>query len=286
MERQLRCAAIHDISCFGKCSLTVALPMLSAAGMECCCIPTAILSTHTGGFRGYTYRDLTDDIIPVARHWRSEGIGFDAFYTGYLGSPAQVEIVRKIFRMLDADGTALRLVDPVMGDHGRLYNGFAPDFPILMRELVKEADVICPNITEAALLTDHEYRDGLQSKDYILELLDGLETIGAKRIVLTGVRFTEGEVGAAVREQSKTHFVFDKRVYGIYHGTGDVYASALLSCLMNGRSLPDSAQFACSFTAKCVRLTQETMPDINYGVRFESLLPELISELGLNKQLY
>ena len=174
MNRQLRCAAIHDISCFGKCSLTVALPVLSAAGIECCCIPTAILSTHTGGFRGYTYRDLTDDMVPVARHWRSEKIKFDAFYTGYLGSPAQVEIVRKILRMLDGNGDALRLIDPVMGDHGRLYNGFAPDFPILMRELVREADVICPNITEAALLTDLEYRDGLQDEDYILNLLDGL----------------------------------------------------------------------------------------------------------------
>ena len=280
MNRQLRCAAIHDISCFGKCSLTVALPVLSAAGIECCCIPTAILSTHTGGFRGYTYRDLTDDMVPVARHWRSEKIKFDAFYTGYLGSPAQVEIVRKILRMLDGNGDALRLIDPVMGDHGRLYNGFAPDFPILMRELVREADVICPNITEAALLTDLEYRDGLQDEDYILNLLDGLEAIGAKRIVLTGVRFTDGEMGAAVRENGETQFVFDKRVHGIYHGTGDVYASVLLSCLLGGKSLKDAAQFACSFTANCVRITKETMPDVNYGVRFEALLPELMNELN------
>ena len=280
MNRQLRCAAIHDISCFGKCSLTVALPVLSAAGIECCCIPTAILSTHTGGFRGYTYRDLTDDMVPVARHWRSEKIKFDAFYTGYLGSPAQVEIVRKILRMLDGDGDALRLIDPVMGDHGRLYNGFSPDFPILMRELVREADVICPNITEAALLTDLEYKDGLQDEGYILSLLDGLEAIGAKRIVLTGVRFTDGEMGAAVRENGETQFVFDKRVQGIYHGTGDVYASVLLSCLLGGKSLRDAAQFACSFTANCVRTTQETMPDVNYGVRFEALLPELMNELN------
>ena len=141
MSRQKRSAAIHDISCFGKCSLTVALPMLSAAGVECCCIPTAILSTHTGGFRGYTYRDLTD-IIPIARHRRSEGIGFDSFYTGYLGSAEQVDFVRRTFDMLDPGRRALRLVDPVMGDNGRLYNGFSPDFPKLMRGLCRDADVI------------------------------------------------------------------------------------------------------------------------------------------------
>ncbi|HIW17118.1 MAG TPA: pyridoxamine kinase [Firmicutes bacterium] len=281
MSRQLRCAAIHDISCFGKCSLTVALPVLSAGGIECCCIPTAILSTHTGGFRGYTYRDLTDDIIPIARHWRSEGIALDAFYTGYLGSPSQVEIVRKVFHMLDPDGEALRLVDPVMGDNGRLYSGFAPDFPVLMRELVREADVICPNITEAALLTDSDYRDGVHPEDYIRELVEKLADLGAKRIVLTGVQLCEGELGAAVFEGGDTEFVSSRRVDGMYHGTGDVYASVLLTCLLNSRSLRDSAEFACRFTAKCVEVTKATMPDVNYGVRFEAVLPELMREIEL-----
>ncbi|MGI6027803.1 MAG: pyridoxamine kinase [Candidatus Heteroscillospira sp.] len=279
MARQLRCAAIHDLSCFGKCSLTVALPMLSAAGIECCCIPTAILSTHTGGFRGYTYRDLTDDILPVARHWRSEGIAPDAFYTGYLGSPAQVEIVERLLKMLDPECKAFRLIDPVMGDHGRLYNGFAPDFPVLMRGLIRAADVICPNITEAALLTDLEYRPDGHSKEYILSLLGGLAKLGAKRIVLTGVSFDGDSVGAAVWENGRAEYVCAPRVEGIYHGTGDVYASALLACLLNGRSLRDAAQFACSFTADCVRLTKETMPEVHYGVRFEALLPSLIDEL-------
>ena len=279
MSRQLRCAAIHDISCLGKCSLTVALPMLSAAGVECCCIPTAILSTHTGGFRGYTYRDLTDDIVPIARHWRSEGFKFDSFYTGYLGSPAQVEIVRKVFRMLDPEHEALRLVDPVMGDNGRLYSGFAPDFPKLMRELVCDADVICPNITEAALLTDTDFHDSDQSRDYILELLGKLSELGAKRTVLTGVQFAPNELGAAVYEGGRAEFVFAPRVEGMYHGTGDVYASALLACLLRGRALRDAAEFACRFTAKCVEVTKLTMPDVNYGVRFEAVLPELIREL-------
>lgn len=281
MARQLRCAAIHDISCFGKCSLTVALPILSAAGIECCCIPTAILSTHTGGFRGYTYRDLTDDILPVARHWRSEGIKPDAFYTGYLGSPVQVDIVLRLLDILDPQHRALRLVDPVMGDHGRLYSGFAPDFPLLMRELIAGADVICPNMTEAALLTDMDYREGLHDPAYIRELLDALSALGQARIVLTGVCLREGEIGAAVREGGETIFVSAKQIEGIYHGTGDVYASVLLSCLLNGRSLHEAAQYACSFTAQCVRVTKDTMPDVHYGVRFEALLPKLIEELKL-----
>lgn len=281
MSKQLRCAAIHDISCFGKCSLTVALPVLSSAGIECCCIPTAILSTHTGGFRGYTYRDLTDDMLPVARHWRSEGIKLDSIYTGYLGSADQVDIVRKLFRMLDPNGKALKLVDTVMGDHGRLYSGFAPDFPILMRELVKDADVICPNITEAALLTDSEYHAGVQTEAYIATLMEKLLELGAKKIVLTGVQFDEKDVGAAVFDGSSTEFVFAPRIDGIFHGTGDVYASTLLSGLLNGKSLKDAAHFACRFTAKCVSVTRETLPDVHYGVRFEAVLPELMREFNL-----
>mgnify|MGYP004536225623 CR=1 FL=1 len=281
MNRQLRCAAIHDISCFGKCSLTVALPVLSAAGIECCCIPTAILSTHTGGFRGYTYRDLTYDLLPVARHWCSEGIALDAFYTGYLGSPEQVDIVRRILRMLDPEHKALRLIDPVMGDHGRLYNGFAPDFPLLMRELIAEADVICPNLTEAALLTDRKYMEGPHDPADIKGLLDDLESRCAGRIVLTGVQLDAGSMGAAVREHGQTFFVSAKRINGIYHGTGDVFASVLLSCLLNGRSLREAAEFACSFTSDCVRVTQDTMPEVHYGVRFEALLPKLIHTLEL-----
>lgn len=275
MSIQKRCAAIHDISCFGKCSLTVALPVLSAAGIECCCIPTAILSTHTGGFRGYTYRDLTDDIISIARHWRSEGIEFDAFYSGYLGSANQIEILRKVFKILDRDGSVLKLVDPVMGDHGRLYSGFAPDFPILMRELVCDADIICPNITEAALLTDSEYIGEGHDREYILGLLSKLRTLGCERVVLTGVSFSENEVGAAVMDGDNVEFVFSERVSGIFHGTGDVFASTLLASIMNGRSLANAAKFACDFTSECVQITRETMPNVNYGVRFEAALPKI-----------
>lgn len=279
MQIQKRCAAIHDISCFGKCSLTVALPVLSAAGIECSCIPTAILSTHTGGFRGYTYRDLTDDILSIARHWRSEGIGFDAFYTGYLGSADQIDIVRKVFQILDKNEKSLKLVDPVMGDQGRLYSGFAPDFPILMRELVREADIICPNITEAALLTDCEYLDGVHSEEYIRSLLSKLRELGCERVVLTGVCFCENEVGAAVMDGDDIEFVFAPRVSGIFHGTGDVFASTLLASILNGKTLAQSAKFACEFTSDCVDITHKTMPNVNYGVRFEAVLPKIMQLL-------
>ncbi len=280
MERQKRCVAVHDISCFGKCSLTVALPILSSAGIECAVIPTAILSTHTGGFRGYTYRDLTDDIIPIARHWKSEGISFDAFYTGYLGSSAQIEIIQKLFKNLDQNSEAIKLVDPVMGDHGRLYNGFAPDFPKLMRELSSSADIICPNITEASLLTDCDFEDGIHSKAYIEEMISKLSEISDFKVVLTGVKFNENEVGAAVYDGKSINYVFSERIDGIFHGTGDVFASTLLSALLREKELSEAAKIACEFTADCVNATKLSKPQVNYGVRFEAVLPTLFEKLN------
>ncbi|MDR1065414.1 MAG: bifunctional hydroxymethylpyrimidine kinase/phosphomethylpyrimidine kinase, partial [Oscillospiraceae bacterium] len=165
-----RVAAIHDISGFGKCSLTVALPILSAAGIECSVIPTAVLSTHTGGFTGYTYRDLTEDILPVFRHWQSIGLTFDAGYSGFLGSPEQLEIVAGIFGEMK-NGGAMIVVDPVMADDGKLYSTFDAAFPDGMRRLCAGADVIVPNITEAALMTGAEYKAGPYTREYIEKLL-------------------------------------------------------------------------------------------------------------------
>ncbi|MDR3209479.1 MAG: bifunctional hydroxymethylpyrimidine kinase/phosphomethylpyrimidine kinase, partial [Oscillospiraceae bacterium] len=162
---QKRVAAIHDISCFGKCSLTVALPILSAAGIECAVLPTAVLSTHTGGFSGYTYRDLTDDLLPIWRHWQTLGLRFDAAYSGYLGSEAQLEIVAEIFDRLRAQDSLI-IADPVMADDGRLYASFAPTFPDGMRALCTRADIILPNMTEAALLLGEPYREGPYTREY------------------------------------------------------------------------------------------------------------------------
>jgi len=276
---QKRVAAIHDISCFGRCSLTVALPVLSAAGIETSVIPTAVLSTHTGGFEGYTFRDLTDDILPIAQHWKSLGLRFDAVYTGFLGSFEQLDIVSKVIEGLRDEGT-LVLVDPVMADNGRLYALFPENFPMGMRVLCARADVIVPNITEAALLTGQPYREGPYEPAYIEGLLSRLAGLGAGRAVLTGVYFDDKQLGAAVYDGKRVEYAMAGRVPGFYHGTGDVFGSALLAALLTEHPLAESAQIAAEFTADSIRRTREAATDIRFGVNFEAGLAELAARLG------
>jgi pyridoxine kinase len=180
-KRQKRIAAIHDISCFGKCSLTVALPIISAADIEVSVIPTAVLSTHTGGFTGYTFRDLTDDMLPIARHWKSLGLEFDAIYTGYLGSFRQLDIVSEIIDMLKTQDTLI-VVDPVMADNGRLYASFPDTFPEGMKKLCSKADVVVPNITEASLMLEIPYEEGPYTDEHIEGMLRGLSLSVRKRL--------------------------------------------------------------------------------------------------------
>lgn len=277
---QRRVAAISDISCFGKCSLTTALPIISAAGIETAVIPTAVLSTHTGGFSGYTFRDLTDDILPIARHWRQTGIFADAVYTGYLGSREQVDIVYNAIELIKKrDATVI--VDPVMADNGRLYSGFAPDFPKYMRRLCSAADIITPNITEAALLLGMQYIPPPHTKEYIMELLSGLYALTGSKIVLTGVGFDERRIGAACFDGKEPEFIMSERIAAFYHGTGDVFASTLVAALMNGRSLRAAAAIAVNFTCMSIRRTLEKYPEMHYSVAFEEVLPELIKILEL-----
>lgn len=282
MKRQKRAAAIHDISCFGKCSLTVALPILSAAGIETAVIPTAVLSTHTGGFTDFTYRDLTADIRPIMAHWKSLKLDFDAVYSGYLGSFEQVSIVKDFIKMFRSDET-LVLVDPAMADGGQLYKTFEPPFVEEMKGLCAHADLIVPNITEAAMLTGETYRDGPYEKAYIERLLRGLLSLGARQAVLTGVWFDERQYGAASLGccDSAPHYVFSPRVDGFYHGTGDVFASALLAARMNGRSLEDSARIAVDLTCGSILRTKAAGTDLRFGVNFEEGLPAFIRALGL-----
>ncbi len=280
MQRQKRALAVHDISCLGKCSLTAALPILSAAGIECVCLPTAVLSTHTGGFEGYTFRDLTADILPIAEHWRTLNLHFDAVYTGYLGSSEQIELVRQVLALL-ADADTLRLVDPVMGDHGVLYKGFAPDYPKKMRTLCAQADVIIPNITEASLLLDKPYREGPFETAYIEDTLAQLAALGPEKVVLTGVSFDDKTLGAAVWDAGRVEYAFAERIEGQYHGTGDVWGSSFLAGLMAGRPIREACRAACEFTAQAVRLTRESPMERCYGVRFESALPTLMRDLGI-----
>lgn len=281
MSAQKRIAAIHDISCFGRCSLTVALPIISAAGIEVSAIPTAVLSTHTGGIEGYTFRDLTDDILPIAGHWKSLGLNFDAFYTGFLGSIRQIDIVTEIFRQFRTEKN-LFIVDPVMADNGELYKIFPRDFPAAMRKLCEQADVIMPNITEAALLLGEPYREGPYSSRYIEDLLHRLSGLGPRQIVLTGVYFDEKRLGAAGYDvpNQKIDYAFSERIEGYFHGTGDVFGSALVGALLNGRSLSDAVTVAVDFTVKSIGRTKRAGTDIRFGVNFEEGLPELARQLG------
>lgn len=280
MNAQKKALAVHDISCVGKCSLTVALPILSAAGVETAVLPTSVLSTHTGGFTGYTFHDLTGEIPAVIRHWQTLNLGFDAIYTGYLGSKEQIALMLDLFAAF-WDG-ALKLVDPVMGDDGALYGGFSPDFPREMRSLCAAADVVVPNFTEAALLLGEDYVPGPYTKGYVEALLRRLSTVCPGKIVLTGVWFEEISIGAAVwdPETERVEYALSPRVPGAYHGTGDVFGSALLSALLAGKSLRESAQIAADYTAASIRVTDPDR-ERRYGVRFEAALPGLMKDLGI-----
>lgn len=267
-----RILTIQDISCVGQCSLTVALPILSACGLETAILPSAVLSTHTVGFTGYTVRDLSADMPAIQAHWQRAGIRFDAFYTGYLGSAEQIDIVLDIMRTL-GNPQAPKIVDPAMADFGRLYPAFDMEFVAKMRELCVQADIILPNITEACLLTGTEFRD-VYKRDYIESLLDALQGLGCPTVVLTGVGFTPDTLGVMVREKGKSSYYQHKRIDRTCHGTGDVYASVCVGAILRGHSVPESARLAADFTLRCIENTVDDREHW-YGVKFEPFLGEL-----------
>jgi len=267
---------IQDISCLGQCSLTVALPVISACGIETCVLPSAVLSTHTAGFSGYTFRDLTEDMPAICDHWVKEGIRFDAIYTGYLGSAQQIDYVRRFFRETAADGCA-KVVDPAMADNGKLYPGFDDAFVACMKQLAGDADYLVPNITEAALLTDMPYRSEYD-KAYIDEIVEKLLALGCKNVVLTGVAYTEGKTGVLVVEKGvKTYYEHDKEPNSC-HGTGDVYASAFVGALVQGKTAYEAARIAADFVVECIRCTAQ-QENHWYGAAFEPVLGKLIAAL-------
>ncbi len=268
---------VQDISCVGQCSLTVALPILSAAGHETCILPSAVLSTHTAGFTGFTFRDLTADIPAIAAHWKREGIAFDAIYTGYLGSAEQIAYVQEMFATLLAPG-GVRIVDPAMADNGKLYPAFDAAFVEEMKKLVFSADIILPNITEACFLTDTPYREDYDEA-YIDLLLSRLRASGAKTVILTGVGFRPDVTGVMTLCGDEKRYYAHKRIARGSHGTGDVYASAFVGAYLHGRSAYDSAVIAADYTVKCIENTVDD-PDHWYGVKFEPVLPYLIERLS------
>ena len=272
---QKRIIAINDISCFGKCSLAVATPILSASGVECCPVPTAVLSTHTA-FSGYTFRDLTADLIPIAEHWKELKLDFNAIYSGYLGSKEQIKAVEKIIDMFPADFV---LVDPVMGDNGVLYDGFSLEFVGEMKKLIKRADVIVPNVTEASFLTDTPFEKGVHTKEYILSLCEKLSAMSSAKIVITGININNEEIGTAVFEENELAIIGREKFGVSYSGTGDVFASTLASALILGKNLKTSAEIASDFVTDCIKETKKTSGDRNYGVNFEPCLEKLIEYL-------
>ena len=272
-----RVLTIQDISCFGQCSLTVALPIISACGIETSIIPSAVLSTHTGGFTGFTVRDLSDDIPGIAKHWEDEGISFDALYTGYLGSTEQVDYVLDILDSLMRPG-AKAIIDPAMADNGQLYPAFDDRYVAAMRRLVARADYVLPNITEACFLTGIPYETEYDEA-YVIRLMEALRELGARNVVLTGVGYREGKTGVAILEDGEYAYYEHRRISEGCHGTGDVYASAFVGMMMNGKSAYESAQIAADYVVRCIEFTQGD-PDHWYGVKFELGIPELVSKLA------
>ena len=271
-----RILTVQDISCVGQCSLTVALPILSAAGLETAILPSAVLSTHTGGFTGFTFRDLTEDIPGIIAHWQKENIKFDAIYTGYLGSAEQIALVKQMFAVLRAE-RFVSIVDPAMADGGRLYTGFDAAFVDEMKTLTAAADIILPNITEACFLTGSEYREQYDEA-YIAMLLERLRAGGAKTVILTGVGYTDDATGVVVLEGDTPRYYRHKRISKGSHGTGDVYASAFVGAYVRGKSAYDAAVIAADYTVKCIENTVGD-PAHWYGVKFEPVLPYYIERL-------
>ena len=267
---------IQDISCVGQCSLTVALPILSACGLETCVLPSAVLSTHTAGFSGYTFRDLTEDMPAIKDHWVKEGIRFAAIYTGYLGSTRQIDYVADIFAATAAEG-CVKVVDPAMADNGNLYPGFDAAFVEAMKSLCGKADYILPNITEAAFLTGMEYKTSYDQA-YIDALLEKLTALGCKNVILTGVSYRPGFTGIEVLEQGVRQYYEHELLSGSCHGTGDIYASAFVGALVRGNDALTSAKIAAQYTMECIKATAGDKSHW-YGAKFEPVLGKLIQLL-------
>lgn len=270
-----RILTIQDISCIGKCSITVALPIISAAGTEVAVLPTALLSAHTM-FEGFTVKDLTDQIEPICSHWKKEGFRFDGIYTGYLANESQITAVKKVIADFRNE-QSLVVVDPAMADNGKLYPGLDMGFAEKMRSLCAEADIILPNVTEAAILTGTPIRQEYEA-DYIDLLLEKLSALGAKICAVTGVDFGSGVTGVcALHCGEKNRFEHRQpKLACSYPGTGDVFASTFMGAMMRGLSWTKALEIAAVFTARCIELTMADGKDQWYSVHFEQAIPFLL----------
>ena len=274
-----RIVTIQDISCIGKCSLTVALPIISAMGIETAIVPTAILSTHTQ-FQGVTFRDLTDDMEPIKDHWQKEGFGFQAIYTGYLGSERQIALVEDYIKTFKNSDTKV-VIDPVMADNGKLYSGFDEHFPEKMAKLCSHADVILPNLSEAALMLGVEYPGEDADPAVTKKLLEGLSKLGAGTIVITGVTLKDGSFGFMGLDVAKKEFFEygNPKIPYRSHGTGDIFASTFVGGITRGLGTFDALKLAADYVRACIKNTYEDPEHVNYAVNFEAELPWLIQAI-------
>ena len=273
-----RIVTIQDISCVGKCSLTVALPIISAMGIETAVIPTAVLSTHTA-FKNFTYKDLTNDLPKIANHWKQEKFEFDGIYTGYLGSIEQIDMLKEFFKQFKTSENFI-FIDPVMADNGKLYAGFDTNFVKEMKELCKMADIIVPNLTEASYMLEKEYKESYSEQE-IKNMLIELSDLGSKYVVLTGVSFKNNELGVMSynKETNKFFTYFKEKVPAKYHGTGDIFASTLVGAITNNSTLEDGLKIAVDYVWKTINDTYKTNKEDAYGVNFETKIPYLIDRI-------
>ena len=273
-----RILTIQDISCLGKCSITIALPIISAMGVETTILPTAVLSTHTM-FPNFTVKDLSDQLLPITDHWKEQNIHFDGIYTGYLGTEEEIEIAEKIFDEFGGEDTLI-FVDPVMGDNGKLYARFDDHYAKRNVKLCGKADIIVPNLTEACFMTDTPYRTEYDEA-YIVELLEKLSALGSKKVILTGVSLKPDQTGIYGLDTLTGEKIIyqNEKVSASYHGTGDIFASVSVGALMRGASLHDAFALAADYTAETIRQTLKNPDKPWYGVDFESTIPYLVERL-------
>lgn len=277
-----RVAAIHDLSCFGRCALTVIIPVLSAMGIQVVPIPTCLLSSHTGGFTDMHFEDLEPSMQKISDHFERLDLHFDAIYTGFLGSASQIDGVRAFIDRFASEDT-LVLVDPVMGDDGELYSTYTPELMRGMSSLCRGADVITPNLTEACFLTGTPYvstesmsREELDA--YLLSLCKQLEDTGAEEIVITGIANGDSRLyvcGESIKNHEASLYGFE-RVGKNYPGTGDLFASVLLGSLLRGDELQKAIHFAADFTRRVMEYSARFATPERDGVALEAMLGELV----------
>lgn len=274
-----RIVTVQDISCFGKCSLTVALPIISAMGVETVVLPTAVLSNHTSGFSDYTFHDLSDEMDKIMDNWQRKNIKFDAVYTGYLGSVKQIERMQVFFEK-QVPGTLI-FVDPAMADNGEMYSGLDKNFAEAMTSLLMKADIIAPNITEACIMLGKEYKESGYDKGYIEDILKELSGFGAKKIVLTGVSFEKDKMGAAVYNSAdgSVFYYFNDKIDANFHGTGDIFSSTCVGAVMCGKTVEEAVKIAVDYTLECIKLTLPEIKEHWYSVEFERAIPYLINRI-------